>query len=270
MRFLNGDVVDVRATVGDLDDLVFPLLFLEPLPLVDVVGERLLLAGQTEANLVEELLGRCAHDHHVPAPVLLWPAPAENAEVQQDELHLLAHHLAGGAEDDALPSGVAIAIEVRAKERSDDFLWGPKNGLWDLLVTCTRAVSQTQFLDEEVRNILRMNQHAVPAIIPLHDATQSEESVDQRCEVLDALDVRSGESEMVFDPADVAVSDQVPKECAQVGAYLIRHGDHFTFGRQLLLQSHVLSAGIERQRGRHALGILANTQTRERTSNGLM
>src|SRR5581483_4298689 len=70
---LDGDVVDVSAAVGDLDDLVFPLLFLEPLALVDVVRQRLLLAGEAEANLLQELPGGSSLDMHVPAIILLWP-----------------------------------------------------------------------------------------------------------------------------------------------------------------------------------------------------
>src|SRR5436190_16480592 len=51
---LDGDVVDVGAAVGDLDDLVLPLFGLEPFPLVDVVSQSLLLAGEREADLLEE------------------------------------------------------------------------------------------------------------------------------------------------------------------------------------------------------------------------
>ena len=50
----HGDVVHVGAAVRDFDDLVLPLLFLEPLALVHVVGQRLLLSRETEADFSQE------------------------------------------------------------------------------------------------------------------------------------------------------------------------------------------------------------------------
>jgi len=124
---------------------------------VDVVGERLLLAGEAEADLVQEFLGGCTKNIYVPATILLRPATAENTEVQQEQLHLLAHHFARGAENHTLLSRVAIAVEISAKERSDNLFRGAKNGYWDLLLTCARAVRETQFLDEKIRDVLRVN-----------------------------------------------------------------------------------------------------------------
>src|SRR5712664_1333114 len=194
VRLLDGDVVDVGAAVGDLDDLVLPLFCLEPLPLVDVVGQGLLLAGETEADLLEEFRRRDAEDLHMPAPILLRAPPAENTEVQEQELDLLAHGFAGRAEDHALLSGVAVAIEVGAQEGSHDFLWRSQDGFWNLLLASTRTVRKTQRLDQKVRRIFRVDQDAVPAVIPFHDAPQSEQLMNERCEVFDAFDVRGGES----------------------------------------------------------------------------
>jgi len=64
-----------------------------------------------------------AEDLYVPASILLRAPPAENAEVQEEELDLLTHCLAGRAEDHALLAGVAVAIEVGTEERGNDLLW---------------------------------------------------------------------------------------------------------------------------------------------------
>src|SRR3989442_107351 len=108
-----------RAAGAQVVALVLPLLFLEPLALVEVVGERLLLAGEAEADLVQKFLSARTKNIYVPATILLRPATAENPEVQQEQLHLLAHHFARGAENDTLLSRVAIAVEVGPEKCSD-------------------------------------------------------------------------------------------------------------------------------------------------------
>src|SRR5260221_2335584 len=81
MGSFNRDVIDVAATVSDLDDLVLPLLFLEPLSLVDVVGEGLLLSREPESNLLQESACGGALNLHVPAAIFLKAPSAQDSKI---------------------------------------------------------------------------------------------------------------------------------------------------------------------------------------------
>src|SRR5262249_28814673 len=122
MRFFDGDVVDVFSTVLDGDDLVFPFLLLEPATLEAIPLERLLLAGEPESDPPEERADRSALDQHVPGLVLVRTSSAEDAEVEEQDLHLLRKLFARGAEDHALRSRIGVAIEIRAQEIAHDGL----------------------------------------------------------------------------------------------------------------------------------------------------
>src|SRR5712664_2506310 len=98
----------------DRDDLVLPLLLLEPAPLRHVIVQGRPLAIETEPYLALERRGRPAQDLHVPASILLRPAARKNAEVHEKQLNLLTHLLAGRAEDDALLPSVSVTVEVGA------------------------------------------------------------------------------------------------------------------------------------------------------------
>src|SRR5712691_5987526 len=101
MRSLDGDVVNIGTAVRDFDNLVFPLLLLEPAALRDVVLQRSSLALQAKANLAGKSGGGFTHDVDMPATVFLRTPPAQDAEVEQQQLHLLTHDLTRSAEDDS-------------------------------------------------------------------------------------------------------------------------------------------------------------------------
>src|SRR5262249_34706460 len=139
VRPLDRDVVHVGPASLDGDDLILPLLLLEPAVAVKVLAQRLLLAGKAEADLAEEHLRRLAHRLDVPAAVLAGPAPREDAEVEQQELHRLAHRLARSGKNDPMIPGVAVAVVVGAEEGGHDRLRRAKDDVGDFLDASANA-----------------------------------------------------------------------------------------------------------------------------------
>src|SRR5712691_12068766 len=132
--------------MSNLNDLVFPLLLLEPAALRDVVLQRSSLALEAKANLVGKSRGGFTHDVDMPATVFLRTPPAQDAKVEQQQLHLLAHDFPRSTEDDSTLSGVPVAVEVRAQERCYDFLGGAQNRGGHLFPGSARAVCETKRL----------------------------------------------------------------------------------------------------------------------------
>src|SRR5438477_2861381 len=172
----HGDVVDVGTSVLDGDDLVLPLLCLEPAPRRHVLIERGLLAVEAEADFVQEDLGGLPEDLDVPAFVFLQPTATQDPKVEQEQLHLLAHHFTGSAEDDACLAGISVAVEVGAQEGGDDMLGRTQDRLRHLPLPGARSRRESEFLDEKVRERFRMDDYA-PTILDQGCARQQAEQL---------------------------------------------------------------------------------------------
>src|SRR6266542_1962322 len=112
VRFFDGNVVDIRASVFDCDDLVVPVLLQEPAMLGQIALKRVSLPLQSETDALRENFRRFAGNVNMPAAILMRAAPGENAEIQEQKLNRLAHFAAGGRENDALLARVSITVEV--------------------------------------------------------------------------------------------------------------------------------------------------------------
>src|SRR6202048_879256 len=225
VRLLHRDVVDVGAAVLDGNDLVFPALFLEPAAPVDVVDESLPLAGQAEPDLAFEHGGGRAAHVDMPAAVLLQTPAREDPEIEQQELHRLAHLLARGAEDDPLLARVPIAVEVGAQKRRHHFFRGAEDARRDLLLARAGPVGEADGFHEEVGDRLGIDQGTTPPVVPIHDGGNSEQIVREAREVLDAFLVRAGQAEVPLDAADVPVANEVAEEGAEIRIHLVRNRD---------------------------------------------
>src|SRR5215468_3022434 len=95
MFLVNCDVINVRAATRDFHNLVRQILFSEPLPIFNVLTQRLLLARQTEPNFGEEPRRGCTGYLQLSNIVLVFALARQNSIIEQNNLDSVYQLLTG-------------------------------------------------------------------------------------------------------------------------------------------------------------------------------
>src|SRR6185437_6148863 len=120
---------------------------------------------------------------NVPATIAMRPASGKDAEIKQQELHLLAQGFARRRQYHSRRSGVAVAIIKGAEERSDDGLRRTENAVGNLLDPSREAGLQSE-RNEEVLDGARREENSPLRLIPFLANGDAEEIASNFGEVI--------------------------------------------------------------------------------------